>query len=58
MKIDLAIYQPTSITIEVYGKKYEGYKAPMDLFAYSLELIRLKNGKVQDKQLLIKKLII
>jgi hypothetical protein len=54
MIIDLAIYQPTSITIEVYGKKYEGYKAPMDLFAYSLELIRLKNGKEQDKQLLLK----
>ena len=53
MENNLGTYQPTSITIEVNGKKYEGYKAPMDLFTYSLELIRLKNGQEPDKELLL-----
>lgn len=39
--IDLGIWTPTSITFIVNGKKYEGYPAPMSLFAMSLELIRL-----------------
>lgn len=48
----LGIYNPTSITIMVNGKEYKNYKAPMTLFSLSIEVIRLKQGLNQDKELL------
>ena len=48
----LGIYNPTSITIMVNGKEYKNYKTPMTLFSLSIEVIRLKQGLNQDKELL------
>ena len=43
---------PSSITIIVYGKEYKNYKLNMTLFDVSIEMIRLKQGLNQDKELL------
>jgi hypothetical protein len=48
---DLGIFKPTSITLIVNGKKYDGYKTPMDLFTYSIEFLRLNDGLNPDKTL-------
>jgi hypothetical protein len=50
---NLGIFKPTSITLIVNGKKYDGYKAPMDLFTYSIEILRLNDGLNPDKTLLL-----
>jgi hypothetical protein len=46
------VWHPSSITIIVYGKEYKNYKPNMTLFDVSIEMIRLKEGKNQDKELL------
>jgi hypothetical protein len=46
------VWYPSSITIIVYGKEYKNYKSNMTLFDVSIEIIRLKEGLNQDKQLL------
>ncbi len=51
---NLGIFKPTSITLIVNGKKYEGYKATMDLFTYTIEILRLNDGLNPDKTLLLK----
>ena len=49
----LGMYYPNSITLIVYGKKYINYKPNMTLFDVNIEIIRLKQGHNQDKELLI-----
>ena len=49
----LGMYYPNSITLIVYGKKYINYKPNMTLFDVNIEIIRLKQGQNQDKELLI-----
>lgn len=49
---ELGVWNPTSITIIIYGKEYKNYKAPMSLFSYTIEIIRLKQGLKQDIEIL------
>ena len=49
----LGMYYPNSITLIVYGKEYINYKPNMTLFDVNIEIIRLKQGQNQDKELLI-----
>jgi hypothetical protein len=49
----LGMYYPNSITLIVYGKEYKDYKPNMTLFDVNIEIIRLKQGQNQDKELLI-----
>jgi hypothetical protein len=49
----LGVYYPNSITLIVYGKEYKDYKPNMTLFDVNIEIIRLKQGHNQDKELLI-----
>ena len=49
----LGMYYPNSITLIVYGKEYKDYKPNMTLFDVNIEIIRLKQGHNQDKELLI-----
>jgi hypothetical protein len=49
----LGMYYPNSITIIVYGKEHKDYKPNMTLFDVNIEIIRLKQGHNQDKELLI-----
>jgi hypothetical protein len=48
----LGMYYPSSITLMVYDKEYKNYKPNMTLFDVSIEMIRLKQGLNQDKQLI------
>jgi hypothetical protein len=50
----LGMYYPSSITLMVYDKEYKNYKPNMTLFDVSIEMIRLKQGLNQDKQLIKK----
>jgi len=49
---ELGMYYPSSITLIVYDKEYKNYKPNMTLFDVSIEMIRLKQGLNQDKELL------
>jgi hypothetical protein len=51
---ELGMYYPSSITLVVYDKEYKNYKPNMTLFDVSIEMIRLKQGLNQDKELINK----
>jgi hypothetical protein len=48
----LGMYYPSSITLIVYDKEYKNYKPNMTLFDVNIEMIRLKQGLNQDKEIL------
>ena len=49
---ELGMFYPSSITLIVFNKEYKNYKPNMTLFDVSIEMIRLKEGQNQDKELL------
>jgi hypothetical protein len=49
---ELGMFYPSSITLIVLNKEYKNYKPNMTLFDVSIEMIRLKKGQNQDKELL------
>jgi hypothetical protein len=49
---ELGMFYPSSITLIVFNKEYKNYKPNMTLFDVSIEMIRLKKGLNQDKELL------
>ena len=49
---ELGMYYPSSITLMVYDKEYKNYKPNMTFFDVSIEIIRLKQGLNQDKELI------
>ena len=49
---ELGMYYPSSITLMIFDKEYKNYKPNMTLLDVSIEMIRLKQGLNQDKELL------
>jgi hypothetical protein len=49
---ELGMFYPSSITLIVFNKEYKNYKPNITLFDVSIEMIRLKKGLNQDKELL------